>query len=238
MAKRSATACATVSRSWAENSHPSFGMPLPETIAMRFTEEDAGYVTVRPVVKQTFRLAELADMVVSVTGKNVSRLQQIFRSGTVVYNGYRYWWEGFASDENEVARLLATFPDDDPARLFSPSQVTAVALEIGGGAQRSLIDITRHEASAKKLFHRRSPWEILLAAIAKDASPRYEKYSHADRADIYRIHLSPEKAASLLKQLQDTSPRSLRKKLAALQPPSAILFFSPRTNSAGAGAQR
>ncbi len=62
-------------------------MPLPKTIAMRFTEDDAGYVTVRPVVKQTFRLPELADMVVSVTGKNAVRMQQIFRAGTVVYNG-------------------------------------------------------------------------------------------------------------------------------------------------------
>jgi len=211
-------------------------MPLPESIAIRFTEEDAGYVTVRPVVKQTFRLAELADMVVSVTGKNVSRVQQIFRSGTVVYNGYRYWWEGFASDENEVAGLLATFPDDDPARLFNPAQVTVVSLEIGGGAQRSLVGITRREGSTKKLFQRRNPWEILFAATAKDASPRYEKYSHADRADIYRVHLPPETAASLMKQLRDASPRALRKKLAVLQPPAAILFFSPRTNSAGAGA--
>lgn len=212
-------------------------MPLPETIAIRFTEEDAGYVTVRPVVKQTFRLAELADMVVSVTGKNVSRVQQIFRTGTVVYNGYRYWWEGFTAGENEVAGLLVNFPDDNPARLFNPCQVTAVSLEIGGGAQRSLIAITRQEALPKKLFHRRSPWDVLVAATVKDASPRYERYSHADRSDVYSIHLTPENAASLLKQLRDASPRSLRKKLAALQPPAAILFFSPRTNSVGAAAQ-
>jgi hypothetical protein len=209
-------------------------MSLPETIAMRFTEEDAGYVTVRPVVKQTFRLAELADMVVSVTGKNVSRVQQILRTGTVVYNGYRYWWEGFASSENEVAGLLATFPDDDPARLFNPVHVTSVYLEIGGGAQRSLVGITRQEASAKKLFHRQSVWEILLIATAKDAAPRYERYSQADRADVYRVHLSSEAASAFLKQMLQAAPRSLRKKLAALQPPAAILFFSPRANSAEA----
>jgi hypothetical protein len=207
-------------------------MPLPETIAMRFTEEDAGYVTVRPVVKQTFRLAELADMVVSVTGKNVSRVQQIFRTGTVAYNGYRYWWEGFASDENEVTGLLATFPDDDPTRPFNPVQVAWVYLEIGGGAQRSLVGITRQEASAKKLFHRQSVWEILLIATAKDAAPRYERYSQADRADVYRVHVSPEAVSALLTQMLQAAPRSLRKKLAALQPPAAILFFSPRTNSA------
>jgi hypothetical protein len=211
-------------------------MPLPETIAMRFTEEDAGYVTVRPVVKQTFRLAELADMVVSVTGKNGPRVQQIFRAGTVVYNGYRYWWEGFASKENELTGLLALFPDDDPSLPFNPAQVTAVSLEIGGGTQRSLVRITHREASAKKLFHKRSPWEILLSA-AENSTPRYEKYSHAERADVYRVHVSVEVAASLLKQIQDAAQRVLRKKLAALQPPAAILFFAPRTNSVGAGAQ-
>jgi hypothetical protein len=209
-------------------------MPLPETIAMRFTEEDAGYVTVRPVVKQTFRLAELTDMVVSVTGKNASRVQQIFRAGTVVYNGYRYWWDGFASKEDEVTGLLALFPDDDPARVFNPAEVTAVSLEIGGGTQRSLVTITRREASAKKLFHQRNPWEILLKA-AHDSTPRYEKYSHAERADVYRVHLPFEIAASLLKQILDASPRVLRKKLAALQPPAALLFFIPRTTSVGAG---
>ena len=201
---------------------------------MRFTEEDAGYVTVRPVVKQTFRLAELTDMVVSVTGKNASRVQQIFRAGTVVYNGYRYWWDGFASKEDEVTGLLALFPDDDPARVFNPAEVTAVSLEIGGGAQRSLVGIARREASAKKLFHKRNPWEILLKA-AQDSTPRYEKYSHAERADVYRVHLPFEMAASLLKQVLNASPRVLRKKLSALQPPAALLFFIPRTNSVGAG---
>jgi hypothetical protein len=209
-------------------------MPLPETIAMRFTEEDAGYVTVRPVVKQTFRLAELADMVLSVTGKNTSRVQQIFRAGTVVYNGYRYWWDGFASTEDEITGLLATFPDDDPTLVFNSAEVTAASLEIGGGTQRSLVGLARREASAKKLFRPRSPWEILLKA-AQDSTPRYEKYSHAERADVYRVHLSPEAAVSLLKQMLDAAPRSLRKKLAALQPPAAILYFVPRAKSAAAG---
>jgi len=201
---------------------------------MRFTEEDAGYVTVRPVVKQTFRLAELADMVVSVTGKNVPRVQQIFRAGTVVYNGYRYWWDGFSSGEDEIAGVLALFPGDDPARLLDSAEVSAVSLEIGGGAQRSLVDIARSEASAKRLFQKRSPWEILLTS-ANNSTPRYEKYSHADRADVYRVHLSPEMATSLLKQLRDASPRGLRKKLALLLPPAAVLFFLPRKTSVAEG---
>src|SRR2546430_66446 len=118
----------------------------------------------------------------------------------------------------------------DLTRLFNPAQVASVTLEIGGGTQRSLIGIARREASAKKLFHNRSPWEILLGT-AQDSTPRYEKYSHAERADIYRLHLSSEMAASVLKQILDAAPRGLRKRFAALQPPAAILFFIPHANS-------
>jgi hypothetical protein len=166
-------------------------------------------------------------MVVSVTGKNASRVQQIFRSGTLVYNGFRYWWEGFTANEHEIAALIASFPDDDPARPFNLADVTSVSLEIGGGTQRSLLSISRQEASRKKLFSSSSPWQILLAT-AKDSTPRYEKYSHADRADIFRLHLGPDQSASLLRQILDVSPRSLHKKIAALHLPAAILFFSSR----------
>jgi hypothetical protein len=205
-------------------------MSLPETIAIRFTEEDAGYVTVRPVVKQVFRLSELVDMVVSVTGKNVPRVQQIFHAGTVVYNGYRYRWDGFSSEPSELAALLASFPNDDPSRPFDATAAASVSLEIGGGTQRSLIELTRQEASARRMFHKRTPWETLLNA-AQNSSPRYEKYSHSHRADLYRLHLHPEAALALRNGMLEAAPRVLRKKLAGLQPPSALLFFVPREHA-------
>jgi len=211
-------------------------MPLPENIPIRFTEEDAGYVTVRPVVKQTFRLTDLADMVVSVTGKNAARVQQIFRAGSVVFNGYHYWWDGFAAEQSEINGLLCGFPDDDATLPFDAVGVSSISLEIGGGTQRSTVTITRAEASAKKLFQRYSPLEVLLDA-AKASQPRYEKYSHADRADLYRLQLSFEAGMTLLKRAATVSPRALRRKLEALRPPSAILYFVTRAKSAGAGAK-
>jgi hypothetical protein len=212
-----------------------WSMPLPETIAIRFTEEDAGYVTVRPVVRQTFRLGDLADMVLSVTGKNTPRVQQIFRAGTVVYNGYRYWWDGFTATEEEIAALLVPFPDDEPSRPFNAAAVRSVSLESGGGTQRIIIGLTRQEASAKRLFQSRSLWDILLAA-AKDSPPRYEKYSHTDRADVYRVYLSPQTAVSLQNELLEVAPRNLRRKLASLKPPASLLFFIPRAHSSEAGS--
>lgn len=212
-------------------------MPLPETISIRFTEEDAGYVTVRPVVRQTFRIAELTDMVLTVTGKNVARVQQIFRAGTVVYNGYRYWWDSFPAESSEISALLAPYPEDNPSLPFRASDVSTLFLEIGGGSQRSLVEITREEASAKRWFQRRHPWEILLSAAVKTV-PRYEKYSHAQHADLYRLNLPLETAQGLLLETRAAAPRALQKKLAGVQAPSALLFFIPRTPLPGAVSSR
>src|SRR5215472_19299715 len=121
-------------------------MPLPDTIHVRYTEDDAGYVSLRPVIKQAFRLPELVDMVVSVAGKDSSRVQQIFRSGTVVYHGYRYWWDALSTDAAELAPLLVPFPDDEPSREFAPRQATSALLEMGGGTQRKVTEISRQEA--------------------------------------------------------------------------------------------
>src|SRR3974390_2108811 len=63
-------------------------MPLPLQIPVRYSDEDAGYLSMSPVVKQTFRLHELVDMVVSVVGKDPARVQRIFHTGSVVYNGF------------------------------------------------------------------------------------------------------------------------------------------------------
>jgi hypothetical protein len=67
-------------------------MPLPETIPVRYTDEEAGYVTVRPVVRQTFLLEELLDMILSVAGKDAARVRQLLHSGTIVYHFFRYSW--------------------------------------------------------------------------------------------------------------------------------------------------
>jgi hypothetical protein len=202
-------------------------MPLPDQIPVRYAEDDAGYVSMRPVVKQTFRLSELTDMVVGVVGKDAARVLKIFRSGTVLYNGYRYWWDALATDLPEIEELLVPFPDDDPARPFVPSQATAVLLEIGGGTQRSIVEITAIHAAEKRLFAKNSPWDVLLR-FAATATPRYEKYSHGRRSDLYRVALAYEQAQQLLNSLLEAAPRGLRHRWSTLRPPSALTFVCPR----------
>ena len=183
-------------------------MPLPNQIPIRYTEEDAGFVSVRPVVKQTFQLHELVDMVVSVAGKDAARVQQIFRTGTVVYNGYRYWWDALQADREEIERLLIPFPDDDPSRQFEPEKATAVLLDIGGGAQRTVVEISRQDAAQKKLFAKHSPWDV-LTAFASGKTARYEKYAHARRADLFRISLAFDQAQPDLAGSQNAAQQGL-----------------------------
>jgi hypothetical protein len=202
-------------------------MPLPNQIPLRYTEEDAGFVSVRPVVKQTFQLHELVDMVVSVAGKDPARVQQIFRSGTVIYNGYRYWWDALPADREEVDRLLLPFPDDDPSRPFDPAQATAVLLEIGGGAQRSIVEISRQDAVAKKFLGKHSPWDV-LANFASGKSPRYDRYAHARRADLFRLSLPFDQAQPLLAAILAAAPRKLKHRWSTLRPAAALTFVCPR----------
>ena len=206
----------------------SISMSLPELIPVRYTEEDAGYVSVRPVVKQVFRLHELADLVVSIAGKDPARVQQIFRSGTAVYHGYRYWWDGIPAEASEIAALLVPFPDDDPSRPFEPSKATAALLEIGGGTQCHVVEILREEALEKRFLGRLSPWQVLLRSAASHTA-RYERYSHARRADLFRVSLPYDHAQQLLAALLEAAPRRLRHRWSTLRPPAAVTFICPRS---------
>jgi hypothetical protein len=202
-------------------------MALAEQISVRYTEEDAGYVSVRPVVTQSFRLRELIDMVVSAAGKDAARVQKIFVGGAVSYNGYRYWWDSIPAEIGEVEALLAGFADDDPSRAFEPANAVAVIFEMGGGAQRSVVEIQRKEASEKKLFGKTTPWDVLLENVLPFPA-RYEKYSHARRADLFRVSLPYGNAQNLLRSMKEAAPRGLRHRWGALRPPATISFVTPR----------
>jgi hypothetical protein len=212
-------------------------MPLPETIPVRYTDEEAGYVTVRPVVKQTFRLEELLDMILSVAGKDVARVRQLLHSGTVVYHFFRYSWAGFDVDEAELAAALAQFPDPDPARPFSPDQCALAILESGGVSPRHLMELDREAGSKRRVFRKQSFWEALLA-IAGNENLQYHGYSYGRRADIYRLDLDGEIVVQITEALKRLAPRGLHIVLGTLPAAASILFVCPRAEVHGLGAAR
>jgi hypothetical protein len=215
-------------------------VPLPETIAVKYTEEEAEYLSMRPLVRQTFRAPELVDMIVQVTGKDSARVQQILRAGTIVFHSFRYWWPPLDPDAAALAELLAQYPDADPARPFRPADCTEVILESSGSPPRHSLSITKDSVAkatsplqklARALRNKPTFWQALMnfAAEAQPHPPRYREYSYSRRADLYCIALTPAQIARLAQEAFRHAPRTIRTEL--LQPPavSQIVFLCPRT---------
>jgi hypothetical protein len=205
-------------------------MTLPETIAVRYTEDEAEYVSLRPVVRQTFQIDELVDMIVSVTGKDAARIVQIMRSGAVAFHGYRYWWNGFEAQENDLEIKLAKFADADPSRAFDFAACVGVVFEAGETVSRHSMEISRDAASRRRFLRLRSFWDD-LKALAPVTTPAYREYSYARRADIYMSPLATGDAAKLAIAARRELPRSLATSARNVAGANRILWICPRENS-------
>ncbi len=210
---------------------------MPETIPVRYTEEEAGYVTVRPLVRQTFRLDELLDMILSVAGKDEKRVRQLLHSGTVVYHFFRYSWAGFDANETELAAALAQFPDADPSRPFAPDQCSNAVFDDAVANPRHLLDLDRVAASKRRLFRGQSFWERLLE-IAAEEKPVYQRYSYGRRADLYRLDLDGENTLRIAEAADRLASGKLRSALRVLPGAACILFICPRPSSASQSSPR
>jgi hypothetical protein len=207
---------------------------LPETIAVKYTEEEAEYISMRPVVAQTFRAAELVDMIVRIAGKDCERVRQILRSGTTVFHSFRYWWQGFEPDAAALREALAIYPDADPARAFRGEECSEIILESSGSPARHSFRVMREEARKRRLLRSRSFWDCLLD-FAKENGPRYREYSYALRGDVYSAAVSAEQVARLAREASQYASRTLRGDLAGIfgigVGISQMVFVCPRGKS-------
>ena len=205
---------------------------MPETIAVKYTEEEAEYLSMRPVVRQTFRAAELVDMIVRVSGKDSERVQQILRSGTIVFHSFRYWWQGFEPDAAALREILATYPDADAGRAFRSEDCREIILESSGSPARHSLRVTRDEASRRRLLRSRSFWDSLIE-FTKSSVPRYREYSYALYGDIYAVALGAEQVGRLARDASRLAPRTLRTDIVGILSAGAIsqlIFVCPRRN--------
>jgi len=184
-------------------------------------------VTVRPLVRQTFRLDELLDMILSVAGKDAARVRQLLHSGTIVYHFYRYSWAGIDADEAELAAALAKFPDAEPSRPFAANQCTNAVFDGPGANPRHLLDLDRGAASKRRLFRGQSFWERLLE-IAAEENLAYQKYSYSRRADLYRLDLDADNISRIEGAANRLAGGKLRAALRVLPATACILFVCPR----------
>jgi len=150
-------------------------MPLPERIRVKLSSEEAGAISITPVVVQELALRELMEHVLGVAGKDEARIVDILVRGTLVAGASRFRWTGWAPDAAGLRALLATFPDPDPSRPFDAAQCMRATLR----GERQAIEIPRDAARRRDRF-----WDLLMEVIAAAESP-YAGYSYRDRADRY-----------------------------------------------------
>jgi hypothetical protein len=208
-------------------------VPLPKTIPVKYTEEEAEYISMRPLVRQEFSSAELVDMVVQIAGKDADRVQKILSAGTIVFHSFRYWWTGFDAGTAALNEILRKYPEADPQRIFHAEDCTEVIVESSGSPVRHSLRIRRDEANKRKLLRSSSVWDILMNR-ASESAPAYREYSYSLRGDVYALPLSPERAAILARDATQAAPRALRAELAALPKMSQIVFICPRSTEQSA----
>jgi hypothetical protein len=202
-------------------------VPLPETIPVRYTEEEAGDISIRAVKRQTFRIRELVDMILRVTGRDEPRVHQILRSGTVVYHFYRYWWQGFDADGASLSALLAEFPADEPQRPFREADCKTILMDPAAAGRRA-IEIEQGESGRKPLFAARSFWDCLLA-YAKSPRVSYANYSFDRTGDLYQVSLEPEHRVALAKDATRLAARPVRAKLEIAGEIAKLTYICPRS---------
>ena len=154
------------------------------TIRVKLSSEDAGSISLTPVVVEEMSLGKLVEHVVIAIGKDAPRLREVLRRGSFVSGGTRFRWAGWEIDDASLAGALAAFPDADPARAFAPQRCTAAVLR---GA-RHAVPVPREIAARHGWFRRKSFWDALMAKAG--AQPVYGGYSYRERADYYLTALA------------------------------------------------
>lgn len=198
-------------------------MALPEFVRVKLSPEEAGAITLTPVIAQELRLAELVRIIVEAAGKDRERLGRILRAGTILSGATRYRWAGCEASAQELDALLAGFPDPEPARPFAAERCLVAVLEEPNGRRFA---IPRTLGVKRRFLRRAAFWEALMA-VAQAGPLRYVEYSYKERADCYRLELSAQ-AIELLRTAASRIPyRTLAQRL-RLAPVSRIDFYVSR----------
>lgn len=167
-------------------------MSLPETIRVKLSTEEAGAISLTQVVVRDMPARELIELMLGITGKSAERVHDLLLRGTLVSGASRLRWQGWDADRHSLRELLASFPSAEPDRPFARERCVRVVLR-GTGAE---IDIPRDVGIGRRLLRRASFWDVVMEAVS-GGGPRYMEYSYRERADCYRIELSPAAATRL-----------------------------------------
>lgn len=194
-------------------------MSLPANIRVKISSEAAGYVALTPVVVQEIPFTSLLEYIAAAAGPDTAAVASMLERGVVVSGASRFRWEGFAAPHDELAALLATLPKDDPSRAFDPERCLRLAFV----SQTRRFDLSRTLATRNRLF-RKSFWDTFFPSLP---APDYVCYLHGERADLYRLTLTPPVAESLRQSAPLLTDRGAVRLLAS-HPFLKVDFIVPR----------
>jgi hypothetical protein len=157
---------------------------LPETVRVKLSSEEAGAISITPVVVREMPLGELVGLMLDLTGKDTRRIRDLLWRGTLVSGATRYRWQGWEASVERVEALLAPFPDPEPQRPFAPERCVHVLL-LGPGLR---VDVP-HQALAKKGFLSRSSFWDVLMEVVDETGVEYAGYSYREQVDRYRLEI-------------------------------------------------
>src|SRR5271169_5410158 len=183
-------------------------MALPQTVRVKLSSEEAGAISLTPVVVQELPVRDLVEHLLGVTGKDSPRICDLLRRGTLVSGASRFRWAGWEADAQSVMELLASFPDADPSRAFAAERCVRAVLRGGG----RVCEITREVGLRKGLFERTRFWSVLMD-VAGAAAAVYAGYSYKDRADRYLRELSAAETQRLRAARDSVKYTTLRDQL-------------------------
>ncbi|MCW5978687.1 MAG: hypothetical protein KIT09_11450 [Bryobacteraceae bacterium] len=201
-------------------------MAIPASIRVKLSSEDAGALTLTPVVAQELPFAELLDRIVETAGKDLDRVLRILEAGTMSSGGTRYRWQGLAPHRAELAPALAEFPDADPDRPFEARLAVKAVFQEPLGAR---LEMPQQAAGARRFLRRRSFWDALVAILAAEEA-LYVEYSYKEKADRYRIRLSRTAAAAIRAQAGMLAYRGLAQRV-KMSTFDAVDVYVPRASA-------
>ncbi|MGQ9633279.1 MAG: hypothetical protein ACUVXB_03445 [Bryobacteraceae bacterium] len=160
-------------------------MRLPETIRVKLSSEEAGAISMTPVLSREMPLRELVELMLDFTGKDPLRVHELLLRGSLVIGASRYRWTGWDADLEDLTEMLGVLPSPQPERLFDPDH--CVRLILHGPALR--LEIAKQSFCERRFLRSRSFWDALME-IAAERELAYAGYSYRERADRYRLEIT------------------------------------------------
>lgn len=190
-------------------------------LRVRISSEDAGAISINPVQRRDVPIVDLVTWIVSVTGKDTPRIEEILGRGSFVLGLSRMRWEPVDA-AGRLSAILDSLPGDWPERPLDGDKVREIVISAG----LRQISIPGEAARARRWLRGESFLSRWLSSGTLPV-PKYERYDYRERADRYRAAIGIEAEQAYREAVDLLRPAALRRSLSA-HSPTAVTMLAPR----------